>query len=99
MTNSLSNLGNKLAEEINKIKYGHDEKTVKRVELNTEIVKAVLNIQELDHSIEYKCLCCNKNYQNKFNEYLKKQFANTYKFSNHDINSLFYCCRKVFTHV
>ena len=47
MTNSLSNLGNKLAEEINKIKYGHDEKTVKRVELNTEIVKAVLNIQEL----------------------------------------------------
>ena len=47
MTNSLSNLVNKLAEEINKIKYGHDEKTVKRVELNTEIVKAVLNIQEL----------------------------------------------------
>ena len=47
MTNSLSNLVNKLAEEINKIKYGHDDKTVKRVELNTEIVKAVLNIQEL----------------------------------------------------
>ena len=47
MTNSLSNLVNKLAEEINKIKYGHDEKTVKRVKLNTEIVKAVLNIQEL----------------------------------------------------
>ena len=36
--------------------------------------------------IEYKCLCCNKNYQKKFDENLKKPFYNTYKFSNHDNN-------------
>ena len=33
-----------------------------------------------DDLIEYKCLCCNKNYQHKFDEKLKEQFFNTYKF-------------------
>ena len=41
-----------------------------------------------DDSIEYKSLCCNKNYQQKFDEKLKERFFNTYKFSNHD-NSRF----------
>ena len=36
--------------------------------------------------IEYKYLCCNKNYQQKFDEKLKERFFNTYKFSNHDNN-------------
>ena len=36
--------------------------------------------------IQYKCLCCNKNYQKKFDENLKKRQIYTYKFSNHDIN-------------
>ena len=36
--------------------------------------------------IEYKCLCCNKNYQKKFDENLKKRQIYTYKFSNHDIS-------------
>ena len=31
-------------------------------------------------------LCCNKNYQQKFDEKLKERFFNTYKFSNHDKN-------------
>ena len=35
---------------------------------------------------EYKCSCCNKNYQQKFDEKLKRQFFNTYQFSDHDIN-------------
>ena len=39
-----------------------------------------------DDSIEYKCLCCNKDYQHKFDEKLKEQFFNTYKFSNYDNN-------------
>ena len=39
-----------------------------------------------DDLIEYKCFCCNKDYQKKFDEKLKEQFFNTYKFSNHDIN-------------
>ena len=40
-----------------------------------------------DDLIEYKCLCCNKNYQNKFDEIKKKikKNADTYRFSNHDI--------------
>ena len=27
--------------------------------------------------INYKCLCCNKNYQQKFDEKLKEQFFDT----------------------
>ena len=37
-----------------------------------------------DDAIEYKCLCSNKNYQQKFHEKLKEQFLNTYKYSKHD---------------
>ena len=36
--------------------------------------------------IEYKCLCCNKNCEHKFDEKLKKRFFNTNKFSNLDNN-------------
>ena len=45
MTNSLYNLVNTLTEEIQKIrcKHGLDNKTVKRVKLNTNIVSIVLN--------------------------------------------------------
>ena len=35
---------------------------------------------------EYNCLYCNKNYQKKFDESLRKGFVNTYNFSNYDIN-------------
>ena len=38
---------------------------------------------------DYKCLCCNKNYQQKFEEKLKKRFFNTHKFSNNDNNNNF----------
>ena len=31
-----------------------------------------------DNLIEYKCLCCNKNPQQKFDEKLKERFLNTY---------------------
>ena len=46
--------------------------------LNTQILKVAL--------IQFKCLCCNKNYQKKFDEKLKKKFATIYYFSNQDIN-------------
>ena len=36
--------------------------------------------------IEYKCLCCNKNYQQKFGEKLNGRFFITYNFSNHESN-------------
>ena len=57
-------------------------KNVKHVELKISIVTVFLNTQTLNDLIEYKCLCCNKNYQCKFDEKLKEQFFNTYKFSN-----------------
>ena len=39
-----------------------------------------------DGLIVCKRLCCNKNYQHKFDEKLKKRFFNTYNLSNHDNN-------------
>ena len=39
-----------------------------------------------DDLIEFKCLCCNKYYQQKSDEKLKEQFFNTFKFSNRDNN-------------
>ena len=36
--------------------------------------------------IKYKWTPCNKDYSNKIDEELKKQFKNTFKFSNNDIN-------------
>ena len=47
-----------------------------------------------DDLTEYKCLCWNRNYQKKFDENLKKPFANTYKFSNNDINKFILLLRK-----
>ena len=52
------------------------------MELNTKIVNAAYVCL-----IEYKCLCCNKNYRKKFDEILKKRFAITYKFSNYKISN------------
>ena len=36
--------------------------------------------------IERKCLCRNKNYEQKFDEKLRERFLNTYHYSNHDSN-------------
>ena len=44
--------------------------------------------------IEYKCLCCNKNYQHKFHEKLKERLFNTCKFSNHDNHKFILLLRK-----
>ena len=42
-----------------------------------------------DNSIKYKCLSCNKDYSKRLDEELKKQFKNTFKFSNSDVNNKF----------
>ena len=47
-----------------------------------------------DNLIEYKCLCCNKNYQHKFDEMTKERLFNTSKFSNHDNNKFILLSRK-----
>ena len=74
MANSLSNLANNLVEGIHKNKYTN---------CNTSCLEYENAKGEL---IEYKCLCCNKNYQKKFDESVKKRFTNRYKFADQDIN-------------
>ena len=49
-----------------------------------------------DNLIKYKCLSCNGNYSNKIDEELKKQFRNTFKLSNKDINEFILLSTKVF---
>ena len=49
MVSSLLNLVNNLAEGVHKIKckYGHDNKKIQNLELNTKIVSVVMNIPTL----------------------------------------------------
>ena len=89
MASSLSNLANNLAEEIHKInyKYGNDDKICETFGIKYKDCDYYLEYKNVkDDLIEDNCLCCNKNYQNKFDEILKKRFTNTYIFSNLDIN-------------
>ena len=88
MANSLSNLVNNPSEGIHKINVNTDMiKNVKVAELNINIATAFKEYTGfINDLIKYKCLCCNKNYQDKFDEKLKERFFNTYKFSNHDNN-------------
>ena len=85
MASSLLNLVDNIAEGIHKIKgkYGHDNKKCKT------------------SGIKYKdCVYClkytNKSYQKKFDKNVKKRFASTYKFSNHDINKFILLLAGVF---
>ena len=62
-------------------------KNVKHVEIRYKYCHCLLEYTNFkDYLIEYKCLCCNKNYQHKFDQKLKEQFFITYKFSNRDNN-------------
>ena len=44
--------------------------------------------------MEYICFCCNKNYQQMFDQKLKNWFFNTYKFSNHKNNKIILLLKK-----
>ena len=97
MASSFPSLVNNLSEGIHtvKCKYGHDDKKCETCKIKYRYCVCVLEYTNVkDDLLEYKCLCCNKRYQRKFDQKLKEQFFNTHKFSNHD--NLFYCCKKVF---
>ena len=86
---SVSNLVNNLAIGIHKTKckfeyYNKECETCKTKYKDCECFLEYTNVKV--DLIECKCLCFNKNYQKKLTENLKKKFANTYKFSNHDVN-------------
>ena len=52
-----------------------------------------------DHLLEYKCPCCNKNYQNMFDKNFQKRLLfYTILLIIISVN-LFYCCKKVLTHI
>ena len=97
MAISLSNLANKLAKGIQKIKckYGHDDKIWETCGIKYKDCECCLEyVKVKDDLIECKVLCCNKKYQKNCDENLEKQFVNKYKFFNHHINNFFLFLRK-----
>ena len=86
MASSLSNLVNNLPEELHRIKckLGHDDAKCETCGITFKYCDCFL--EYTNNLMEYKCLCCNTNYQHNFAENLKELFFNTYKFSNHNIN-------------
>ena len=89
MASSLSNLVNNLFEGLHrtKCKLGHEDKRCETCGIKYKYCDCFLEyVNFKDDLIEYKCLCCNKSYQRKFDEKLKEQFFNTYKFSSHGNN-------------
>ena len=96
---SLSNLVNNVSEGIHRIKckLGHDDKKCETCRIKYKCCDCFLEYTSFKADlIEYKCLCCNKNYQDKFDEKLKELFFNTYKISNHDNNKFIFFCKKLF---
>ena len=86
---SLSNLANNLFKGIHKIqcRYGYDDKKCETCRIKYKYGDCLLEYTNFkDDLLEYKCLCCDKNYQQKFDEKFKDRFFNTYKFFNHDNN-------------
>ena len=79
MASLLSNPVNNLSERIHKIKckFGYDNKKCWTCGITYKNCDCFLEHTYLkDNLIEYKCLCCNKNYQ-QFDENLKGWFFNT----------------------
>ena len=87
IASSLSDFVNYLSEGIHRIKckYGHDNKRCEKCPIKNTYC---------DCCLEYKCLCCKKNYQHKFDVKLKERFFETYQFSNNDKNKFVLLLRK-----
>ena len=89
MASSLPNLVNNLSDGIHRIKckYGQNDEKCETYRIKYKYCDCFLDYpNSKDELIEYKCLCCSKSYQRKFDVKLKERFFNAYKFSNHDSN-------------
>ena len=81
-----------------KCKYLHDDKNVKLKLWNLcgityEICNCSLELTNFKNDlIEYKC--CNKNFQQKFDEKLKGQFLSRFQYSDHESNTCISLLRK-----
>ena len=97
MASSLSNLVNNLSKVIHrtKCKYRHNDKRCGTYGITYKWCNCPLEYTNFkDDLIEYKRLGCDKHYQQKLDEKLKKRFFNTYKFSNHGNNKFILWLRK-----
>ena len=93
MASLLSNLVNKLAEGTHKINVKNDKQS------ETCGIKCKnCDCLEYANFKIMKCLYCNDNSQNNFDKNFKKTFANTYKFSNHDIDK-FVLLRRIYVYL
>ena len=75
LARSLSSLVNNLSEAIHKIKckFGHDDKKCETCRIKYKYCDSFLEYMNFkDDLIKYKCLFCNNNYQQKFDEKLKE---------------------------
>ena len=92
MASSLSNLANHLFEVIHRIKckYRYEDKKCETCGTKYNYCDCIIQYTHFKKDlIKYKCLCCNKNYQQKFHEIPKERLHfNTYQFSSHDNNKL-----------
>ena len=98
MASSLSNLVNNLFEGIRwiKCKFEHDDKKCETYGIKYKYCDCFLEyINFKDDLIQYKCLCCNKDYQQKFDERLRNNFLIYTNFLTMITISLFYCCKKM----
>ena len=74
MASILSNLVNNLSEGIPRIKckYGHDDKKCETYRIRCKYCDCFLEYASFKNNlIEWKFLCCNKNYHHKFDGKLK----------------------------
>ena len=102
MASLLSNHVNNLAEGMDKIKckYGLGNKKNEACRIKYKDCECFFEYTHFkDDLIEYKCLCCKKNYQKKFDGNLKSDFLIHTNFLDMITISLIYCCEKVFTHM
>ena len=98
MASSLSNLVNNFSEGIQIInyKYGHDDRKCETSRIKYKYCECFLEYTHFKDDLRVlKCLCCNTNYQQKFDVKLKKRFLNTCKFSNKDNNKFISLLRKI----
>ena len=81
--------------ELNASIYVNDDKNCETCGIKYKRCNCFLDYKNFkDDLIEYKCLCCNKNHQYKFDEKLKKRFFNTCKLSHHEIDKFILLLQK-----
>ena len=74
MASSLSNLVNNVSERVHEIKckYGHDNNKSETCGIKYKYCDCFFEYTNFKDDLkEYKCLCWNKNYQQKFHEKIK----------------------------